>query len=561
MLRRLQIKDFAIVDRLEMEFSGGFGALTGETGAGKSILVDALALALGDRGDASAVRVGRERADISAEFDLTCDSAAAIWLASNDFLDEPGVALLRRVVDAGGRSRAYINGATATAAQLRELGGLLADIHGQHAHHALLKSESQRDLLDSHAGLEALAGEVSESFRQWQRLKAAREGAEADVEATAREREMLDWQIAEFSRLGFDADTWQNLNDEHRRLGHAATLLAGVAEVLQLLDEGDLAVLGSVERLGTRLEGLAEYDARLGDPGALIGSAASDLSEAVRALRHYRDSLDIDPQRLADIDARIAAVTDIARKHRVTADELPKVAARLVARRAQLEQLGDAQLLAGREEAARVAYLEKAQRLSEGRQRAAVLLSTEVSASMQALAMPGGRLEVALDPLQEGSANGLEGVELRVAANAGQPLRPLARVASGGELSRIGLAIQVITSARGSTPTLVFDEVDVGIGGAVAEIVGRLLHRLGSERQVLCVTHLPQVAAQADWQWSVAKDQDGEAASSRVRELAGTERVEEIARMLGGVEITETTRRHAREMLDARSRQLGRRGV
>jgi DNA repair protein RecN (Recombination protein N) len=547
MLRRLYIRDFVIVDRLELEFGPGFGALTGETGAGKSILVDALSLALGERSDPAVVRAGAERAEISAEFELPADSPLYAWLRGNDF--ETDGCLLRRVVDSAGRSRGYINGAPATLTQLRELADFLADIHGQHAHHSLLRAEAQRQLFDAYAGLRALATEVADLHGAWRRAREARLAAEKNAEANAREREMLAWQVKEVAALDFDPAGWIELNQEHKRLAHAAALQEGVEEAMEGLSEGEMAVMWQVERIGARLRQLIDYDPSLKEMLETIEAAQIQLQEAAHALRHYRDRLDLDPQRLVEAESRIQAVHDAARKHRVPAEELPQLLVRWGARLLELETLQDPAALAGREAQAKGDFLSRAEALSKGRKKAAAVLSKAVTEAMQQLAMPGGRFDVALEKLEEGSAHGLESVEFRVCAHPGQPAGALARVASGGELSRIGLAIQVITSASGNVPTLVFDEVDVGIGGGVAEVVGRLLKQLGSDRQVLCVTHLPQVAAQADWQWSIAKEGADGGVVSRVTPLDREGRVEEIARMLGGVKITPTTRKHAAEML------------
>ncbi len=549
MLRRLTIRDFVIVDRLELDFQSGFGALTGETGAGKSILLDALGLALGDRAEATAVRAGRERAEVSAEFDLPPDGPLTGWLAEQALEADDGVVILRRVVEASGRSRAWVNGSAVTLAQLREAGQWLCDIHGQHAHHALLRADTQRALLDAHAGAGQLAAEVAARYRDWRQAVARRERAEQDRAASEREIELLTWQVRELEELAFDADQWHALDQEHARLAHAAGLMSGTDEVLAALGEGELAAAPVLARLATRVGEMAGIDPALEEVRSLLADAAIQADEALHALRRYRDRLDLDPERLAVIEDRIAAVTDLARKHRVAPEALPDLLADWRRRLDALSASADPDRLAEQEAAARHAYEVAAGQLSALRRPAAAALSAQVSEAMQTLAMAGGCFEVALLPLPEGSAQGNEAVEFRVAANPSQPLRPLAKVASGGELSRIGLAIQVMTSRDAATPTLIFDEVDVGIGGGVAEIVGKLLHRLGRERQVLCVTHLPQVAACADWQWSIAKAEQGGEVLSRVTVLDRAARVEEIARMLGGVNITETTRRHAAEML------------
>lgn len=547
MLLRLIIRDFVIVDRLELEFGGGFGALTGETGAGKSILVDALSLALGERADATVVRSGAERAEISAEFDVAPGGGLHAWLQANDY--DSDACLLRRVIDNAGRSRAYINGAAATLGQLREVADFLADIHGQNAHHSLLRGDAQRDLLDTHAGAQALAREVAAAYGTWRAAREARLAAEKDVEATLRERELLEWQVKELVALAFDADAWLDTEQEQRRLGNANALLEGASAALAALEDGEAAGLPLLQHAGTRLTELTEFDAALGEAAQLFESALIQLEESALALRRYQDRLELDPARLNELDSRIDAVTQMARKHRVTPEELPELLQRLQARLEELTLRVDPAALAEREARTEAAFRQVAKQLSALRSKTAKALSKAVTAGMQELAMAGGRFEIALEALPDGAASGLESVEFLVSANAGQPLRALAKVASGGELSRIGLALQVIASQANPAGTLIFDEVDVGIGGRVAEIVGRMLRELGKSRQVLCVTHLPQVAAQADWQWSIAKQTRDGATTSSVNVLDRESRIGEIARMLGGEKITDTTRRHAAEML------------
>ena len=552
MLRHLSIRDFVIVDQLELEFDAGFGALTGETGAGKSILLDALGLALGGKAEAGVVRAGQARAEIVAEFDLPADGPLRDWLVEQEIEADDGCVLMRRVIESGGRSRAWLNGSPVVLAQMRAAGEWLADIHGQHAHHALLRGDAQLALVDAHGGLAARAAEVAERYRAWSALRRAREAAEEGASSTERERELLGWQVSELRELAFDADEWATLNQEQARLAHAAGLIEGSAEVLDGLAEGEYAVVPQLERLLGRVAEMARHDGQLADVQELLGSAGIQLDEALHAMRRYRDRLDLDPARLAEIDQRIQAITAAARKYRVAPDGLPELLADSVFRLERLTRQSDPEALAREEAAARAAFMGVAQSLSEARRKVAAGLSAAVTEAMQSLAMVGSRLDIALRPVEEGCASGIETVEFLVAANASQPLRPMARVASGGELSRIGLAIQVITSRNASTPTLIFDEVDVGIGGRVAEIVGRLLRQLGDDRQVLCVTHLPQVAAQANWQWSIAKETRDGQTLSRVTQLDAAARIEEIARMLGGVNITDTTRSHAAEMLSLR---------
>jgi DNA repair protein RecN (Recombination protein N) len=537
MLRRLTIRDFVLVDRLELEFKAGFGTLTGETGAGKSILVDALAFALG------------ERAEVSAEFDLQGSPAAAEWLCAQD-LDAADGLLLRRVVDGNGRSRAYLNGSPVTLAQLREVAESLVDIHGQHAHQSLLRNDAQRALLDSHARLNPLLDEVSAAWRQWREARVLLDSAAGGAEALAQEREQLEWQVRELETLGFSLEEWASLNIEHKRLAHAASLLEGARFALALLSEGDAACEVQVDTVTRRLDGLAEYDPALADVAALLQSAQAELAEAVSALRRYADRVELDPQRLDEVERRIEAVLACARKFRSSPEDLPALLARWQERLTVLGETADIAGLELRVAATRKQYEDVAGRLSTSRAKAADLLANEVSRVMQQLALGGGRFEVGLVPLDAGTAYGLEQVEFRISGLSGSEFRPLAKVASGGELSRISLAIQVVTSQAASVPTLIFDEVDVGIGGGVAEVVGRLLRELGAERQVLCVTHLPQVAARANWQWQVIKSAENGLVRSRVVTLDDDARIEELARMLGGVEITSITRQHAREMLN-----------
>jgi len=553
MLRTLSIRDFVIVDSLELEFNSGFTVLSGETGAGKSILIDALALALGERADAAVVRAGCERADVSAEFDIQLLPGLAQWLRAGELEGDPGSILLRRVIDRNGRSRAFVNGRPATLSQLREAGERLVDIHGQHAHQSLLKPDAQRILLDTHAGLAPLAAEVAQAYRHWQKLVQARSEYETDAARRNAEREQLQWQVQELERLALQPNEWEAVQAEHNRLAHAAGLIEGVQAVLDTLSEADAACLPLLSGAATRLDALQVYDARLGEALELIRSGEAQVQEAVYALRHYADRVELDPQRLAAVEARMEAIHGSARKFHLAPAELPVQLPQLQARLAELEIASNLEVLIKQEQAARASYFDLAARLSTGRKKAAVKLGREVTLAIQQLAMAGGKFEVALKRYPpEGSVHGSEQIEFMVAANPGVDARALAKVASGGELSRISLAIQVITSKAALVPTLIFDEVDAGIGGGVAEIVGRQLKTLGRERQVLCVTHLPQVAAQADRQWSVSKVGVEGGVKAAVSVLDQKGRIEEVARMLGGTEITATTRKHAAEMLSLR---------
>ncbi|HXF78799.1 MAG TPA: DNA repair protein RecN [Usitatibacter sp.] len=549
MLRALSIRDYVIVERLDLELSGGFTALTGETGAGKSILIDALLLALGGRADAAAVRAGAQRAEVGADFEVGESGPARAWLRSLDFEEEDGACLVRRTVDSGGRSRGFVNGRPATAAQLRELGEMLVDVHGQHDHQLLLRPDRQRALLDSFAGATELAREVASRFGAWRRLAEQRAAREQAQGASARERELLAHEIRELESLAFDPRAWEEEQAEQRRLAHAQELIAAVSECADMLEESEDSATSVLAHANARLEQAASLDPVLEEARRGVETAAVHAAEAAQQLRRYLQGLEVDPARLAEVDARLRAVVDGARRYRVEPAGLPGA---LEERRARLLELGgeeSLEKLLEMERQAERAFREKATELSRARREGAKRLASEVTKSMQKLAMPGGRLEVVLEALAQPQAGGLESVTLEVAAHEGQPLGPLARVASGGELSRLSLAVQVLMSAEASVPTLIFDEVDAGIGGAVAEVVGRLLQALGREHQVLSVTHLAQVAVHAREQLRVAKKGGPQGAHASVEPLDAEERVAEVARMLGGLKITEATRRHASEML------------
>jgi DNA repair protein RecN (Recombination protein N) len=549
MLRALNIRDFVIVDRMDLEFEAGFTVLTGETGAGKSILIDALTLVLGERGDALAVRQGAERAEIGAEFDIGGLGALRQWLEANELAEDGETLLVRRVIDAGGRSRGFINGRAATLAQLREAGEFLVDIHGQHQHQLLTRPAAQRELLDAYGGLADQAAQTAQQFREWRRLSEQRAAFEANAAAFAAEREQLEWQVRDLDTLNFSADEWQSLAAEHARLAHAASLIEAAQYGLDTLSEGEGASLAQLNGVIARLNNLLEHDAGLRQILDVLEPAQIQLQEAVYALRHYGERLDVDPQRLREAEQRLDAVHSAARKYRVAPEQLPEVLAKARARLDELGAVGDAAALRKREQEAHAACVAEARKLSAARKKAAKKLSEQVTTAMQQLAMAGGVFEIALDALQEVAAHGLEQVEFRVSAHKGMAPQPLAKVASGGELSRVSLALQSAVSQVAQVPTLIFDEVDAGIGGRVAEIVGNLLNKLGKKHQVMCITHLPQVAAVADQQWQVSKNTANGKVLSRLTVLDKSQRVEEIARMLGGVKITETTRKHAAEML------------
>ncbi|OWY29466.1 DNA repair protein RecN [Herbaspirillum robiniae] len=546
MLRTLTIRDFVIVDAIELEFARGFSVFTGETGAGKSILIDALALALGGRGDASVVREGAAKADITADFSATPEVQA--WLAEHEFAEEEGGVLLRRVIDNAGRSKAYVNGIAATAGQLRELGEMLVDIHGQHAHQSLMKSDAQRQLLDSQAGLLEQARDVAAAHKTWRALARQREEFEQNARNVLLERERLEWQVAELQRLAVKPGEWAEISAEHSRLSHAASLIGGAQEALSAISESESPILSQLSAITQKLGKLVDVDSALKPVLDSLEPAQIQLQEAVYALNDYLGRVELDPARLQAVEERLEAVHSTARKFHVQPDDLPQEHETLAGQLKQLADATDLDAMRAQEEKLKAAYLNLAGKLSKARAKAAAALSEAVTAAMQDLSMAGGRFSIALNECEPASY-GMEQVEFTVAGHAGVALRSLAKVASGGELARISLAISVIASHATGTPTLIFDEVDSGIGGGVAEVVGRLLKRLGQERQVLCVTHLPQVASQANQHFQVSKRNEAGRTLSQIDGLDAKARVEEIARMLGGLEITATTRKHARELL------------
>ncbi len=552
MLRVLAISDYVIVERAEIEAGPGFTVLSGETGAGKSILVDALELLVGGRADAGVVREGAERAELSAEFDIPAQGPLHDWLVENGLEGDHGTLILRRTMDRGGRSRCFINGRPATLAQAREAGEWLLDIHGQHAHQSLLRGAAQRELVDAHAGIVAQVGECATAFRAWRRLETL--AAEALAQFTQREAERQDLAevTAELRKLAPVADEWDTVSAEHLRLSHGSSLVAGAQSSLETLAESEGACIAQLMAVASRLRSLSEHDAALVPVVELLESAGAQAGEAARELRSYASKVDLDPAALRAAEARIESLHAAARRYRVKPAELHELAAKTKARLAELELAGNPEALSREVAAAKASYEALARGVGVKRRAAAAALSKAVTAAMQKLAMAGGKFAAELRPLDVPAAHGLEEVEFQVASHESLPLRPLAKVASGGELSRISLAIHLVAAKSSPVPTLLFDEIDSGIGGAVAEIVGKSLAKLGRERQVLCVTHLPQVAAQGRQQWSVAKEAAKGKVRSSVRRLERAERVEELARMLGGTSITATTRRHATEMLEGK---------
>ena len=552
MLMNLQVRDFAIVDRIDIEFESGMTVLTGETGAGKSILVDSLGLVLGERGSAQLVRNGAKRAEFAAQFDVSSLPTVAEWLAEQA-LDLDGDCLLRRVIGADGRSRAFINGNAVPLSQLKALGELLLDIHGQHFHQSLAHKDIQRDLLDHFGGLLDGRAIVATHYIEWQTLNERLESLRAAESERASRLDLLTFQLQELDSLGISGGEYNELSTERQRLQNSGRLAEGAALAIDRLIDGDAGNANSLVAEAQRaIEQLVEFDAALEPVLELLSTASIQVAEAADALRRYGEAIDMDPARRDEVEERLDAIRSIARKHRVNPDELPDLTERL---RLEHDELSNAEErgreLEAQATAARASFLEQARALSDARRKAAKALAKDVTGAMHGLGMPGGVFEISLAPLAEGAARpwGLDDVEFLISANPGQAPQPLARIASGGELSRMSLAIQVIASDGSAIPTMVFDEVDSGVGGGVAEMVGRRLQELGSDRQVLCVTHLPQVASLADQHFRISKVTDGKSTRTQVHTLGAEERVDELARMLGGVEITNKTLEHAAEML------------
>ena len=546
MLQRLSLRNFVIVKALDLDIEAGFTVLTGETGAGKSILLDAIGLLLGERSDAMLVGQNGDKADISGEFSLSDEVQS--WLLAQDLTSDDGVLLIRRTIDKQGKSRVFINGITVTLAQLRELAEQLVHIHGQHAHQLLLKPASQRELLDNHAQLHELREATRVAFAAWQRAQQSRSTAEADMAHIGERMDALQWQLEGLNGLAPQPDEWTNLSHEHSRLSHATTLLQGTAQAADALTQSDESLADSLRTQISNLSNLARFDERLNEAVELLDSALINIQEAGHTLNSYASRADLDEGRWAEVDSRVSLWHEQARKLRVEPEELH---AHWQALQSELEQLQhgmDIAALTVQEAQAISVITQSAQALSKARKTAAKKLASEVTASMQTLNMTGGQFDIAIT---EGtpSQNGIDAVEFKVAGHAGVVPQALHKVASGGELARISLALSVITSAANPVPTLIFDEVDSGIGGAVAEVVGRLLAQIGSNRQVLCVTHLAQVAAQGIHHWRVSKATVDGVTHSTIEVLDKPQRVDEIARMLGGVTITEATREHALEML------------
>jgi len=553
MLQSLALRDFVIVDHLELDLSEGFTVLTGETGAGKSILLDALGLALGERADSSQIRETCSRAEITAIFhiDDLQKKVIADWLENQGLTpeDDGSTLLLKRIIESNGRSRAFINGSAASLNQLRDAGNRLVDIHGQHAHQLLLKSGAQRDLLDRHAGLSPQVEEVNQAFKRLSESRRRLMQAENAGKDIQREQERIQWQLEELDQLAPLPDEWALIQIDHARLANAAKLIGGCQTTLDLLSESETSIHSTLSQLASEMSALAKHDQSLQTVADDIHTAEIQIEELIHSLNRYLQKLDLDPDRLGEIEARMQALHSSARKYKVRPEELNLLWEDTKDQLKAIQAAENIDALREQVDQSEVAYLKEAQSLSKKRQQAAEKLENEVTAAMQNLSMKGGQLKIALNPLAEGSSYGLEQIEFLIAAHSGSTPRPLAKVASGGELARISLAISVITSKASFTPTLIFDEVDAGIGGAVAETVGKLLAQLGQSHQILCVTHLPQVASQGNHHFKVSKIDKERKTISQVLPLSRADRVEEIARMLGGATITDTTRRHARELL------------
>lgn len=554
MLCHLHISNFAIVRALEIDWASGMSTITGETGAGKSIAIDALSLCLGERADASVVRPGADKADIVASFDISKLKAAQQWLTEQD-LAMGHECIVRRVVNSEGRSRGYINGVQVPAQQLKALGQHLLSIHGQHAHQQLLKSDYQRQLLDAFAANSATLDATRHAWRNWQQLQREYSELQQSQQQRDAQRQLLEYQVAELDNFAPQENEYPDLEAEHSRLSHGNTLLSQSQQCLQLLyDDEQQNIYQALSVATAQLEQLATLDPALNNIAQMLNDALVQTEEASRELRRYADKVELDPERLAQVDERLGLWLNLSRKHQVAHEALPVLHQQLAAQLATLTG-NDKRLvqLAADIEQAELNYMTQAEQLSEQRRQAASALSRQVSKSMHELSMANARFEIQLTTMATGqaSASGIDAVEFQVSTNPGQPLQAMHKVASGGELSRISLAIQVILADKVTTPTLIFDEVDVGISGPVAAGVGRLLRQLGESTQIICVTHLPQVASQGHQQLFVEKYTDGIATETRMRMLADEERISEIARLLAGENISASALANARELLCA----------
>lgn len=548
MLLALSLRDFVIVEHLNLDFQSGFTVLTGETGAGKSITLDALGLLLGDKADYSQVRNGAKEAQLSALFDISGLPQLQAQLREQGMLENGAEELnIRRIIDAKGKSRSYINNQAATLAQLKSVGEQLIDIHGQNAHHSLNQESAQRQLLDAFAGSLAQAETVRQQYQNWAHAKKTLQEAQEQADQNNIERERLEWQLGELKQLNLHEGEWETLSQSHDSLAHSAELLQAAEAVSETID-GDNGLQRQIYRCQKLLGNLQGIEPRFAESLNMLASIEAELSEISSNMRDVAGKTDLNPNELAAQEARMAELMSMARKYRIEPQELPQKLAEIEDQLANLHAAADLEALEQAVAQHLAAYHEAAHVLSAMRHQAAGRLSAETTEHMQHLAMKGARFDIVLLPSSP-TAHGLEQVQFQVAANKGSVSRPLNKVASGGELARISLAIQVVTSQYTQVPTLIFDEVDTGIGGGVAEMVGKALRDLGKAHQVLAVTHLPQVASCGEHHWQVRKHSEGEQTVSEIRVLDEPARVEEIARMLGGETITTTTRDHASELL------------
>ena len=545
-LKRIVLRDFVIVSELELDLEGGFTVLTGETGAGKSILIDALQLVTGARADTGVIREGASRTDVSAEFDTPTSVRTLLQESGFDTEDE---LLLRRTVDLQGKSRAWINGSPATAQQLRAVGEQLLDIHGQHAWQSLTRPDAVRGLLDAYAKVSTNA--LGALWLAWRQTQNALAQAVTAQDSLQRESERLAWQIAEVEKLNPQPEEWDELQSSHSRLSNGQALLDAAQGALQLLEDDDSNVVKLLHSAMQLLQHQSHLEADFKDPADVLASSLAQVEDTVHTLRAYLRRTELDPERLAELDERLSMWISLARRYKRPPSELPALLGSWKAELVQLDAASDLEGLQNAEKKAHAAYLAEAKAMSKARAKAAPLLAQSITQAMQDLGMQGGQFLVQLEPSAQPMQSGLEDVAFLVAGHAGSTPRPVGKVASGGELSRMALAIAVTTSQLGTAQTLIFDEVDSGVGGAVAETVGRLMQQLGVDRQVLAVTHLPQVAACANHHLVVAKQSSGKVTLSTVAPVQGEQRVGEIARMLGGERMSTTTLAHAREMLQS----------
>jgi DNA repair protein RecN (Recombination protein N) len=553
MLQQLTINNFAIVDQLEIELESGMTVLTGETGAGKSIMLDALGLTLGDRADRDVIRGGAERADITACFTLPDNPDVTHWLKQNDFDTDDNSCILRRVVSKDGRSRAYINGQPTTLVNLRDLGEMLVDIHSQHEHQSLLKTSTHQRLLDDYCGLQHEASEVRTLATKWRQLNAELEQIKNRAEDSNAQYQLLSYQVKELEELSLGEGELESLDDEHKKLSHGESSMQVIQEVLDMCSENeDLSLEQSLNKAVALLQDIPYASKRTEEAGSMLNTALIQVEEATSTLKHAIDQFEIDPQRLEEIDLKLGLIHQLARKHHVSASELPALFLKLSDELSGLSE-ADVQIELIQEELEKLLFLYRATagKLSTARDKGASKLSKEINNQLVGLGMESASFSVALTRYSDSTprTSGLEGIEFLVSTNPGQPPRPLVKIASGGELSRISLAIQVVTAQTSSIPSLVFDEVDVGIGGGIAKSVGELLRQLGDKGQVLCVTHQPQVASQGHHHLYVSKSSDKESTATQLKNLNTQERIDEIARMLGGEKISDKSRAHAKELM------------